>query len=68
MVIPKTAKEIIDAILLRQTFTVSSLARKIGVNRSTIYSILQGSVPSASADMRLLSLYLKLNQQQEWIR
>ncbi len=64
MIIPKTTKEIVNAILLQRAFTVSSLARKVGVNRSTIYSILQGAIPSATAGIRLLRLYVRLNEKK----
>ena len=67
MIIPKSTKDIANAILLDQSFSISSLAREIGVNRSTIYSILYGEIPSPLTDIRLLRLYVRLNQSKKWI-
>lgn len=67
MIIPKSTKDIVNAILLDQSFSISSLAREIGVNRSTIYNILHGKIPSPLADIRLLRLYIRLNQSKKWM-
>lgn len=64
MIIPESTKHTIKAILLYQTFSISSLAKKIGVNRSTIYSILKNKTASPVVHRRLLRFYIELHHQE----
>jgi hypothetical protein len=62
--VPGTAKEIVEALIVKRDYTIKQIADVLGVTSKTIYRVRKGFCPHPQTHLNLIQLYLTLYQQK----
>lgn len=60
MKIPWTAKALVESMLRQANYSITNIAKELGLNRKTIYATLKGKDVAPETNLKLIGLYMHL--------